>query len=66
MSAKHKTSGEGDVRDLPGRSPDPIDPDVIRQYGERARQMRANPEYGVTYWKAALRQIEGKGIDWRQ
>jgi ribulose-5-phosphate 4-epimerase/fuculose-1-phosphate aldolase len=46
--------------------PAPIDPDVIRQYGERARQQRANPDYGMTYWKAALRQIEGKGIDWRQ
>ena len=29
-------------------------------------EQRANPEYGMTYWKAALRQIEGKGIDWRQ
>ena len=46
--------------------PDPIDPDVIRQYGERAKQQRANPAYGETYWKAALRQIEGKGTDWRQ
>lgn len=46
--------------------PAPIDPDVIRQYGERARQMRAHPEFGMTYWKAALRQIEGKGTDWRQ
>ena len=33
--------------------PAPIDPDVIRQYGERAKQQRANPEYGMTYWKAA-------------
>ncbi len=39
---------------------------MIRQYGERAKQQRANPEYGMTYWKAALRQIEGKGTDWRQ
>ena len=46
--------------------PAPIDPDVVRQYGERARQMRANPEYGVTYWNAALRQVQGKGTDWRQ
>ena len=46
--------------------PAPIEEDVVRQYGERARQMRANPEYGMTYWNAALRQIEGKGIDWRQ
>ena len=40
--------------------------DVVRQYGDRAKQQRANPEYGNTYWKAALRQIEGKGSDWRQ
>ena len=46
--------------------PAPIDPDVIRQYGERARQQRAHPEFGMTYWKAALRQIEGQPIDWRQ
>ena len=46
--------------------PAPIEPDVIRQYGERARQQRAHPEFGMTYWKAALRQIEGKGTDWRQ
>ena len=46
--------------------PVPIEPDVIRQYGERAKQMRAHPEFGKTYWNAALRQIEGKGIDWRQ
>ena len=46
--------------------PEPIDPDVVRQYGQRAKQQRANPEYGKTYWNAALRQIEGKGIDWRQ
>ena len=39
---------------------------LLRQYGERARQQRANPAYGETYWKAALRQIEGKGTDWRQ
>ena len=49
-----------------GEEPTPIEPDVIRQYGERARQQRANPEYGMTYWKAGLRQIEGKGVDWRQ
>ena len=44
----------------------PIEDDVVRQYGARAKQQRANPEYGMTYWKAALRQIEGKGTDWRQ
>jgi len=33
MSAKHKTSGEGDVRDLPGRSPEPIDPELEADLG---------------------------------
>jgi ribulose-5-phosphate 4-epimerase/fuculose-1-phosphate aldolase len=49
-----------------GEEPEPIDPEVVRRYGARARQQRASPEYGVTYWNAALRQIEGKGSDWRQ
>ena len=49
-----------------GEEPGPIEPEVIETYGKRARQMRANPEFGVTYWNAALRQIEGKGMDWRQ
>ena len=30
------------------------------------RQQRAHPEYGIAYWNAALRQIEGVGTDWRQ
>ena len=41
--------------------PAPIDPDVVRQYGERAKQQRANPEYGMTYWKAALAPDRGQG-----
>ena len=46
--------------------PAPIDDEVVRRYGERARQQRASPEFGVSDWKAALRLIEGKGTDWRQ
>ena len=46
--------------------PAPIDPGVVRQYAERAKQQRASPEFGVADWKAAIRQIEGKGPDWRQ
>ncbi len=41
--------------------PAPIEEDVVRQYGERARQMRANPEYGMTYWNAALRPDRRQG-----
>lgn len=46
--------------------PAPIDDEVVRRYGERARQQRASPEFGVSDWKAAVRLIEGKGTDWRQ
>jgi ribulose-5-phosphate 4-epimerase/fuculose-1-phosphate aldolase len=43
--------------------PAPIEPDVIRQYGERARQQRAHPEYGMTYWKAAFARSRASPID---
>jgi ribulose-5-phosphate 4-epimerase/fuculose-1-phosphate aldolase len=46
--------------------PVPIDPEVVRSYGERARQQRASPEFGVADWRAAVRLVEGKGTDWRQ
>jgi ribulose-5-phosphate 4-epimerase/fuculose-1-phosphate aldolase len=47
-------------------APAPIEDDVVQQYAARAQAYRASPEFGVTDWKAALRQIEGKGSDWRQ
>lgn len=51
--------------------PVPIASEVIEGYAERAKAMRASPEYGVADWKAAVRQAEGHvkqtgGIDWRQ
>lgn len=46
--------------------PVPIDPEVVRSYGERARQQRASPEFGVADWRAAVRLVEGRGTDWRQ
>ncbi len=49
-----------------GEEPGPIDPEVIEGYGKRAKAHRASPAYGEVYWKAALRQIESKGTDWRQ
>ena len=49
-----------------GEEPGPIDPEVIEGYGKRAKAQRASAAYGEVYWKAALRQIEGKGTDWRQ
>jgi ribulose-5-phosphate 4-epimerase/fuculose-1-phosphate aldolase len=47
-------------------APAPIEDDVVQQYAARAKAYRASPEFGMAYWKAALRQIEGKGSDWRQ
>ena len=46
--------------------PAPIADEVVQQYAARAKAQRASPEFGMADWKAALRQIEGKGIDWRQ
>src|SRR6266436_9793380 len=42
--------------------PAPIADDVVQQYAARAKAQRASPEFGMADWKAALRQIEGKGI----
>jgi ribulose-5-phosphate 4-epimerase/fuculose-1-phosphate aldolase len=47
-------------------APAPIEDDVVQQYAARAKAYRASPEFGMADWKAALRQIEGKGSDWRQ
>ena len=51
---------------MPDEEPAPIADDVVQQYAARAKAQRASPEFGMADWKAALRQIEGKGIDWRQ
>lgn len=49
-----------------GEEPGPIEPAVIESYAQRAKAQRASPEFGMADWRAALRQIEGKGTDWRQ
>jgi ribulose-5-phosphate 4-epimerase/fuculose-1-phosphate aldolase len=49
-----------------GEEPNPIEPEVMESYAKRAKAQRASPEFGMADWKAALRQIEGKGSDWRQ
>jgi ribulose-5-phosphate 4-epimerase/fuculose-1-phosphate aldolase len=49
-----------------GEEPNPIEQDVIDSYAKRAKAMRASPEFGMADWRAAVRQIEGKGTDWRQ
>ncbi len=49
-----------------GEDPLPIDPEVMESYAKRAKAQRASPAFGVADWKAAVRQIEGKGSDWRQ
>ena len=49
-----------------GEEPTPIEPEVIEGYAARAKAQRASPEFGMADWRAAVRQIEGKGTDWRQ
>jgi len=46
--------------------PEPIEPAVVASYAARAKAQRASSEFGVSDWKAAVRQIEGKGSDWRR
>jgi ribulose-5-phosphate 4-epimerase/fuculose-1-phosphate aldolase len=54
-----------------GEEPNPIDPEVIDSYAQRAKAQRASPEFGMADWRAAVRQVEGHikhndGTDWRQ
>lgn len=49
-----------------GEEPNPIEPEVIESYAKRAKAQRASPEYGMADWRAALRQIEGRGSNWAQ
>ena len=44
----------------------PFAPEVIEGYAKRAKAQRASPEYGMADWRAALRQIEGRGTNWAQ
>ena len=48
-----------------GEGPNPIEPEVMESYAKRAKAQRASPEFGMADWKAAVRQIEGKGSDYR-
>ncbi len=43
-----------------------IAPAVIERTGPFIRQARADPKFGVSYWNALLRTIEGKGSDYRR
>ena len=49
-----------------GEEPVPIEPEVIESYARRAKAQRASPEFGMADWRAALRQIEGRGTNWAQ
>ena len=49
-----------------GEEPNPIAPEVIEGYARRAKAQRANAEFGMADWRAALRQIEGRGSNWAQ
>ncbi|MGY3644787.1 ribulose-5-phosphate 4-epimerase/fuculose-1-phosphate aldolase [Bradyrhizobium sp. LM4.3] len=45
--------------------PTPIEPEVVAEYARRAKKRRAKPEFGVLEWRAAMRQIEARGTEWR-
>ncbi|WP_051380674.1 class II aldolase/adducin family protein [Bradyrhizobium sp. WSM1743] len=49
-----------------GEEPAPIARDVVEHYGRGMKKRRALPNFGVDDWRAALRQIKGRGADWRQ
>jgi len=49
-----------------GEEPVPIEPEIVAGYAERVRARRASPEFGVLEWRAAVRQIERSGTNWRQ
>ena len=49
-----------------GEEPTPIEPEVVESYAMRTKAQRASPEFGMADWRAAVRQVEGKGSDWRQ
>jgi ribulose-5-phosphate 4-epimerase/fuculose-1-phosphate aldolase len=49
-----------------GEEPNPIAPEVIEGYAKRAKAQRASPEFGMADWRAALRQIDGRGTNWAQ
>jgi ribulose-5-phosphate 4-epimerase/fuculose-1-phosphate aldolase len=49
-----------------GEEPTPIEPEIVEDYAKRIKVKRASSEFGMADWRAALRQIEGRGMDWRQ
>ncbi len=49
-----------------GEEPEPIAQEVIDGYAKRIQAQRKSPEFGMADWRAAVRQVEGKGTDWRQ
>ncbi|MDF0498884.1 class II aldolase/adducin family protein [Bradyrhizobium yuanmingense] len=49
-----------------GEVPTPIRPEIIESYAKGMKARRALPEFGMADWRAALRQIQGRGANWRQ
>ncbi len=49
-----------------GEEPAPIEQEVIDSYAKRIQAQRKSPEFGMADWRAALRQIEGRGTNWAQ
>ncbi|MDF0498865.1 class II aldolase/adducin family protein [Bradyrhizobium yuanmingense] len=48
-----------------GETPVPIESDVINSYAEGVKRRRSLPDFGVPLWRAAIRQINCRGTDWR-
>ncbi len=50
-----------------GEEPLLIDDSIVKRAAQRMKQVRSEPNYGVTYFEALKRQVEKKGAtDWRQ
>jgi ribulose-5-phosphate 4-epimerase/fuculose-1-phosphate aldolase len=39
--------------------------DIVRKAGERMRQRRGDPEYGLMEWQGLVRAVDRKGADYR-
>ncbi|MCS3765632.1 MULTISPECIES: class II aldolase/adducin family protein [Bradyrhizobium] len=49
-----------------GETPAPIEPEVVEDSARYMKVVRASPQFGMADWRAALRQLKGRGPDWRQ
>lgn len=49
-----------------GEDPTPVAPEVVAEYARRAKKRRTMLSFGEPEWRAAVRQIEARGTNWRQ